>query len=133
MKKIESLKPSRWAAAFCLQMGAASLLLLGMGGAHAQSAAAVGKPAESLVSVALTQLKVSKGADGKEQFSDAGNIKPGDVIEYRAVYTNRSDKPVNGVVATIPCLRAWNICRRVQNLKPACKSPPRMAFLRQSP
>ncbi|WP_323503886.1 hypothetical protein, partial [Cryobacterium sp. RTS3] len=50
----------------------------------------------------LIQAKVTKTADGKEHFSSADSIRPGDVIEYRAVYTNRTDKPVNGVIATLP-------------------------------
>lgn len=69
--------------------------------ATAANAAVAAKPAAA-VTVLLTQAKVVKGADGKEQLLDAATVKPGDVIEYRATYTNRSAKPVTGVVATLP-------------------------------
>ena len=67
--------------------------------------AAVTSPAvatKSAVTVVLTQTKVVKGADGKEQLLDAATVKPGDTIEYKATYTNRSSKPVNGLVANLP-------------------------------
>ena len=54
------------------------------------------------VDVNLTQHKVSKGKDGKEVLGDATFVKPGDVIEYRATYTNRSAKAVKNVVASLP-------------------------------
>lgn len=58
--------------------------------------------AKSAVQVELTQARVVKGADGKEQLLDASSVKPGDILEYRATYKNISDKPVQGVVATLP-------------------------------
>lgn len=67
----------------------------------AASAAPVVKPAAA-VTVLLTQAKVVKGADGKEHLLDAATVKPGDVIEYRATYTNRSARPVGAVLATLP-------------------------------
>ena len=49
--------------------------------ASAQPAAARSAPAaDKTVSVALTQFKVVKGADGKEQLLDASSVKPGDVL-----------------------------------------------------
>ena len=54
------------------------------------------------VDVNLTQHKVSKGSDGKEVLVDAAFVKPGDVIEYSATYTNRSAKTVKNVVASLP-------------------------------
>ncbi len=38
----------------------------------------------------LTQNKVTVGADGKEVLAPAAKAGPGDVIEYRVTYTNRS-------------------------------------------
>ena len=71
--------------------------------ASAQTAAVRSAPAaDKTVSVALTQFKVVKGADGKEQLLDASSVKPGDVLEYRATYTNNTGKTVSGLVADLP-------------------------------
>lgn len=74
--------------------------------ALAQPAAPVEAPrapaTTKAVTVVLTQSKVVKGPDGNEQFQDAATIKPGDVIEYKATYTNKTDKPVKGLVADLP-------------------------------
>ena len=71
--------------------------------APAQPAATPSAPvAEKTVAVALTQWKVVTGADGKEQLLDASSVKPGDVLEYRATYTNQTGKTVSGLVADLP-------------------------------
>ena len=77
--------------------------------AMAQSAApaapAAVKSAETTntaVTLKLTQQKVVKGTDGKEKLLDAATVKPGDLIEYKVVYTNRSAKAVSGLVANLP-------------------------------
>jgi len=54
------------------------------------------------ITVVLTQSKVVKGINGKEQLLDAASVNPGDVLEYRATYTNRSAASVKGVVASLP-------------------------------
>lgn len=54
------------------------------------------------VAVALTQHKVVKTADGKEQLLEASSVKPGDILEYRATYTNNTGKAVSGLVADLP-------------------------------
>jgi uncharacterized repeat protein (TIGR01451 family) len=69
-------------------------------GAAAQAVAAA--PPQPAVAVELAQLKVVPGADGKEQFLPASSVKPGDVVEYRATYRNRSGQAVSGLVATLP-------------------------------
>lgn len=78
----------------------------GLAVALAQPAAPVEAPstpvAAKAVTVVLTQSKVVKGSDGNEQFQDAATIKPGDVIEYKATYTNNTGKPVKGLVADLP-------------------------------
>ena len=53
------------------------------------------------VEIHLTQMRVVV-EDGKERLVPVDKVKPGDVIEYRAVYANTSNKPVRGVVATVP-------------------------------
>lgn len=54
------------------------------------------------VIIKLEQFKVVKNADGREVLSDAKTVKPGEVIEYRASYTNQDQQPVQGLQATLP-------------------------------
>lgn len=61
--------------------------------------AAAPKPA---IEVTLVQKKVVSGDHGVERLVDAETARPGDVLEYQATYTNRSDKPVNQVIAHLP-------------------------------
>lgn len=98
-----------------LRLGSSGALVLGLGLGSAQAqfapAGTVATPARATASaparveavgIVLTQAKVVKSADGKEQLVDAPGVKPGDVLEYRAVYTNRTDKAVTGAMATLP-------------------------------
>jgi len=64
--------------------------------------AAVGVAQQPDVQVVLTQQKVRVGADGKEILEPAERAAPGDVIEYRATYTNRTKDTVRNLVATLP-------------------------------
>lgn len=70
--------------------------------ALAQPAAARRPEAPSAIAIELTQFKVVKNEKGEEQLADAATVKPGDVIEYRATYTNKSDKAVVGLVGNLP-------------------------------
>lgn len=56
---------------------------------------------EGAVRVKLTQARVVVDA-GKEKLVEVEIVKPGDVIEYRAVYTNTSKETVRDLVATLP-------------------------------
>lgn len=56
---------------------------------------------EGAVRVKLTQARVVVEA-GKEELVGAEVLKPGDVIEYRAVYTNTSKETVRDLMATLP-------------------------------
>ncbi len=68
--------------------------------AHAQaSKSAVDK--KDAVVIQLTQKRVVSGPQG-ERLEEMGSVKPGDVIEYRATYTNVSKLPVQGLVAQLP-------------------------------
>ncbi len=58
--------------------------------------------AEDAVQILLTQKKVIKDKDGKEQKIDADNVLPGDIVEYRAVYRNNSKGRVSGLLADLP-------------------------------
>ena len=69
----------------------------------------VSKPVDTVASVKaspikvrLDQYKVVTLENGKETLMDAPSIKPGDVIEYRATYTNQDAKPVSGLQAILP-------------------------------
>lgn len=79
--------------------------VLGAAGHAAAQPVETAKPeqkAAAAVEVVLVQSKVVKGTDGKEQLAAADTVRPGDVLEYRATYTNKSGKPVKGLVANLP-------------------------------
>jgi uncharacterized repeat protein (TIGR01451 family) len=69
-------------------------------GTDVGGAPAVGAP--KTVAVILTQFKLFTAADGTEQWQDATSVKPGDVVEYRATYTNNTGRAVTGLVADLP-------------------------------
>lgn len=54
------------------------------------------------VAVELTGRKVVKDASGKEKFESAERAKPGDVIEYRAIYRNKGKIAATNLLGTIP-------------------------------
>lgn len=54
------------------------------------------------VGVRLVAHKVVIDADGKESLAAAREIKPGEVLEYQAVYINQSKQPVQNVKAVLP-------------------------------
>ena len=58
--------------------------------------------AEGELRVELEAYRVSTGADGEEQFSTAKSAYPGDVVEYRAHYTNDGSTTLTDVQAVIP-------------------------------
>jgi uncharacterized repeat protein (TIGR01451 family) len=58
--------------------------------------------ATTALSANLTQRKVVKSASGAEKFEDASTVKPGDIIEYRATYTNNSTRSVAQLKAQLP-------------------------------
>lgn len=66
-------------------------------GAGANRVAATGA-----VTVALQAFKVARTPDGREQLQSAARAKPGDLLEYRAVYANVSPKDVKNLQATLP-------------------------------
>jgi uncharacterized repeat protein (TIGR01451 family) len=54
------------------------------------------------LAVDLKGQRVVKTTDGKEKFESAEKAKPGDVIEYKAVYRNKGKNPAGELKATIP-------------------------------
>ena len=60
-----------------------------------------GAKSQAPIVVRLKQFKVLKDDKGETQFLDAALVLPGDVLEYRASYSNRSASAV-AVLATMP-------------------------------
>ncbi|MGJ7528033.1 hypothetical protein [Variovorax sp. GB1P17] len=110
IKKLTQFACRRGISHFAARMGAGAIVVASLSGlagtAMAQSATAATEAAQKTqnkaVAVVLTQHKVVKDAQGKEQLLDAGSVKPGDVVEYQATYTNNTGKPVTGLVADLP-------------------------------
>jgi uncharacterized repeat protein (TIGR01451 family) len=101
-----ALRLSRWQAArwtplvrclvaACLCVAAPAFHL-----AHAAEPVA-GAKTQSPIVITLKQFKVTKETNGEAKFVDASIVVPGDVLEYRATYTNRGNVPLS-VVANLP-------------------------------
>ena len=54
------------------------------------------------LSITLSAQKVQKSADGKETLSKADKVAPDDLLEYSAVYRNRSKDSISGLNASLP-------------------------------
>ena len=52
--------------------------------------------------VRLLHQRVVTATDGGERYVPAEHAKPGDLIEYRATYTNQVQTNLSGVLATLP-------------------------------
>ena len=63
--------------------------------------ASVAAHAGSDVTVTLSAQRVAM-TDGKEMLSPAAEVKPGEIVEYRAVYKNSGDQPARQLLATLP-------------------------------
>jgi uncharacterized repeat protein (TIGR01451 family) len=63
---------------------------------------AVSVQAKPEVESVLTSNKVTLSADKKEVLVDAKDIKPGEIMEYRATYTNKSKAPVTNLLLNLP-------------------------------
>jgi uncharacterized repeat protein (TIGR01451 family) len=71
----------------------AALLLLG---------ASLAAMAHAEVNVRLTAHKITKDARGTEVLEPAEKIKPGELVEYRAIYHNDGEDGVQKLIATLP-------------------------------
>ena len=58
--------------------------------------------AQDGLQVSLTARRVTTDARGRETFIAADQAKPGEIVEYRAVYRNAGTSPVREVAATLP-------------------------------
>ena len=54
------------------------------------------------VSVVLAAYKVTTSQSGEETVQVAKKVKPKDVVEYQATYTNNTTKTIKNLVATLP-------------------------------
>ena len=78
------------------------LLLAGLQAAPALAQPASASGAKPDVEAILTGKKVTVGADKKETLGDAKGVKPGEILEYQASYTNKGKAPVSNLLATVP-------------------------------
>lgn len=76
-------------------LGAASLVLV-------VSVSAETKVAKDPVSVELKTYLISVSTDGKPTSKLVTKVKPNDVIEYRATYTNNTAGKIKNLAATLP-------------------------------
>jgi len=54
------------------------------------------------ITISLSMKRVVVDAKGNEALQDALRIKPGDLVEYTAVYRNRGNRGVSGLYASLP-------------------------------
>jgi uncharacterized repeat protein (TIGR01451 family) len=54
------------------------------------------------VAVVLSAARVVVGEHGAEQLVTTEAVHPGDVVEYRATYSNQGEDAVHGLTATLP-------------------------------
>lgn len=71
---------------------------------------------QSPIAINLKQYKVVKDEQGATQYLEAALVVPGDVIEYRAIYSNRSSS-VLPVVATMPIPEAMEYVKESAKAK----------------
>lgn len=85
--------------AIVVALAGASLGFVAAPAAQAQNGAAAPR---GPIEIDLTAFKVVRDTNGKEQFVDAKRARPGDILEYRAVYANTSTKGVKNLQANLP-------------------------------
>lgn len=76
-------------------LGTAALFL-------ATSTFAETKPSKEPVSVELKTYLVSINSEGKANVKLVNKVKPNDVVEYRATYTNNTSGKIKNLTATLP-------------------------------
>lgn len=54
------------------------------------------------LAVVASVAKVTAADDGREKLTDADHARPGDVLVYRAVYTNQVPRSLRHIVAAMP-------------------------------
>lgn len=66
------------------------------------SSAMAGAQQRGAVTIELTMKRVITNAKGNEILENAPRIKPGDLVEYTAVYHNRSKQRISGLKGSLP-------------------------------
>lgn len=64
-------------------------------------APATSKQADPLL-ITLSSQKVQTTTDGKETLVNADKVKPGDIVQYKAIYHNRGKAALTGLNASLP-------------------------------
>lgn len=59
-------------------------------------------PRRDPLEILLTVHRITTDAAGKEVATQTREVRPGDLVEYRAVYTNKGEARIEGLVATLP-------------------------------
>jgi uncharacterized repeat protein (TIGR01451 family) len=70
-----------------------------------QVAAPNPNPSAGDLKISLTAQKVTQGADGKETLQSAERAFPGEVVQYDALYLNKSRKALSDIEPTLPIPR----------------------------
>ena len=78
------------------------LLLIVMLCIVALSSMAMAADGDGSVRIALTAQRIVSDRNGKDMFIEAREARPGDVVEYRAVYRNQGKQAVHNVLAILP-------------------------------
>lgn len=58
--------------------------------------------AKQPVSIELSAYQITTNPKGETSFQPVNKVKPNDVIEYRATYTNNTAAPIKNLNATLP-------------------------------
>ena len=82
--------------------GAAGLLMASFFAAAQTAAPTVAPAPKPEIESTLTAKRVEIDADKKEKLAEAKSAKPGEVIEYQVIYTNKGKSPVRDLLATLP-------------------------------
>lgn len=81
-----------------LQWAVPMVMLVALLTASRVSAQESGEP----LAVVATVAKVAAADDGQEKLIEADHARPGDVLVYRAVYTNQVPRSLHHIVAAMP-------------------------------
>lgn len=78
------------------------ILLIGLKTAPVVAQTVAAPAAASQVKSVLSSKKVVIGADKKESLVEAGQIKPGEIIEYQVSFSNQGTTPVSKLQGNLP-------------------------------
>ncbi|WP_374086960.1 hypothetical protein [Methylomicrobium lacus] len=73
-----------------------------LAGVFSNSNAIAGTQQKEALTIELTMKRVVTDVKGNEILEEAPRIKPGDLVEYTAVYRNRSKQTISGLKGSLP-------------------------------